>query len=243
MKRAIAPAGTSKEPRLRGSIVVVPEDAVAAVAEIERCAVNRDFIQIEMPCRTSEPMGYRRYWPIFEAACRHDLPLGVHVNTVGGGHTSSGGGWPSFYFQEHQSLAQTMKALAISLIFEGVFEAFPELKVVMTEGGVSWAAPLAWRMDRVWQRSRDEVPRVKRPPSEYLRRNIWFTTQPVEEPENPDAFSETMEWIGWDRILFSSDYPHWDCDDPTYAFPPSLSPAHRRMILHENAAAVYRIDR
>jgi predicted TIM-barrel fold metal-dependent hydrolase len=50
-----------------------------------------------------------------------------------------------------------------------------------------------------------------------------------------------MEWIGWDRILFSSDYPHWDFDDPFRAFPLGLAADRRRQILTANAKAVYRL--
>ncbi len=51
-------------------------------------------------------------------------------------------------------------------------------------------------------------------PSEYLKRNVWVSTQPMEEPEVPRHLIDTLEWIGWDRIMFASDYPHWDFDDP-----------------------------
>ena len=39
--------------------------------------------------------------------------------------------------------------------------------------------------------------------------------------ENPDHLMEVMNWIGMDRIMFSSDYPHWDFDDPFVSLPPS----------------------
>ena len=232
---------TSQDRRLRASIVVAPEDPTAAAAEIDKRASNADFVQVELPLRTFEPLGTRKYWPIFETAMRHGLPLGIHVNTVGGGYTSSGSGWPSYYFQEHQALAQSMKALVASFIFEGVFEIFAQLKIVLIEGGFAWVPALAWRMDRNWERMRDEVPHVRRPPSEYVRTNFWMTTQPMEEPEQSDMLLDTLRWIGADRLLFSSDYPHWDGDDPRYAMQ-GLKPEDRRKMLLENAAALYRLD-
>jgi predicted TIM-barrel fold metal-dependent hydrolase len=51
-----------------------------------------------------------------------------------------------------------------------------------------------------------------------------------------------MGWIGFDRILFASDYPHWDFDDPVMAIPPSLDDTQRRMVFAGNARAVYRLD-
>jgi uncharacterized protein len=47
------------------------------------------------------------------------------------------------------------------------------------------------------------------------------------------------EWIGWDRIVFATDYPHWDMDDPSHAFQARLSDQHRRMIFAENAKVAY----
>jgi predicted TIM-barrel fold metal-dependent hydrolase len=46
-----------------------------------------------------------------------------------------------------------------------------------------------------------------------LRQHFWVTTQPMEEPENPAHLLEIVEAIGFDHILLSSDYPHWDFDD------------------------------
>ena len=85
---------------------------------------------------------------------------------------------------------------------------------------------------------RDEVP-LKRLPSEYMRSNIWFATQPVEEPEYPEDLRQVFEWIGWDRIVYSSDYPHWDYDDPRQAWRIKLTPQEERAILRDNALQVY----
>ncbi len=135
--------------------------------------------------------------------------------------------------------AQASAAVVTSLVLEGVFERWPTLKVVMIEGGFAWAAALAWRLDRQWAKLRREVPQVKRPPSEYMREHVWFTTQPVEEPEPRQHLAEAIEWIGWDRILFATDYPHWDFDDPAHALPLRMTEAQRRQLFLENAKAVY----
>jgi predicted TIM-barrel fold metal-dependent hydrolase len=87
-----------------------------------------------------------------------------------------------------------------------------------------------------------EVPQVKRPPSEYFRRNLWFSTQPMEEPENPADLRKTLGWIGWDRIVYASDYPHWDFDDPRTAFRCELTEAERAMIFRGNALGLYKLD-
>src|SRR5690348_18318223 len=52
-------------------------------------------------------------------------------------------------------------------------------------------------MDRQFAKLRKEVPHVKRLPSEYMRTNVWFTTQPVEEPEPRQHLADVIEWLGW----------------------------------------------
>jgi predicted TIM-barrel fold metal-dependent hydrolase len=61
----------------------------------------------------------------------------------------------------------------------------------------------------------------------------------MEEPEDPRHLLDTLEWTGWDRILFASDYPHWDFDDPVTAIPSFLGAERRRMIYSDNARALY----
>ncbi|MFT8245096.1 amidohydrolase family protein [Roseomonas sp. BN140053] len=229
------------EPRLHASLCVPQEHPDAAVREIERRAADPAFVQVEMKPRTIEPVGRRRYWPIYEAAAAAGLPVGFH-SAAFGPHSNSGGGWLSFYIEEHYAFASSLQAVVVSLVMEGVFERFPTLKVVCVEGGFAWAPALAWRLDKHWERMRAEVPQVKRPPSEYIREHIWYTTQPVEEPEVPDHLRDTAEWIGWDRLMFSTDYPHWDFDDPRYAFKMPMSQGEKEKIFRGNARSLYRLD-
>ena len=227
------------EPRLRASVTVAHEDPDLAVEEIARRAGDARFVQILLPSKTNEPLGRKRYWPIFAAAQSAGLPIGVHVNSVGGGYASTGSGWPSYYLQDHHINVHSFQAQVASLALEGVFERFPRLRMVMIEGGFAWLPALCWRLDRHWARMRDEVPECKRPPSEYTREQLWFTTQPVEEPEQPEHLRDTLNWIGWDRLMFATDYPHWDYDDPAAAFKIAMTEQERAMIFRENACAVY----
>ena len=229
---------TAQEPRLKATIAIPGEDAAASVKEIERWAGQEDFVQVAMVTRALEPLGRQRYWPIYEAAEHYGLPLGLHSLGTSG-HSVTGGGWPSFYFEEHQAVGMSMAALCASFILEGVFERFPGLKVVIIEGGFGWVPALGWRMDGMWKSLKSEVPHLRRKPSEYLKSNIWFTTQPVEEPEKPEHLRKVIDWIGWDRLLFATDYPHWDSDDPRYAFKLQMSDPERRGIFAGNARAVY----
>jgi predicted TIM-barrel fold metal-dependent hydrolase len=118
-------------------------------------------------------------------------------------------------------------------------EHLPDLKIVVVEGGFAWVAPLGWRLDGLFDRFRTEVPHLRRKPSEYLRKSFWFTTQPMEEPESPEHLRAMINWMGFDRLLFASDYPHWDSDDPRHAFKVKLSELEKESIFAGNAKAVY----
>ena len=134
-------------------------------------------------------------------------------------------------------LVHSMQNQAASLILEGVFEAFPNLKICMIEGGFAWVPSLGWRLDAHWAKMRDEVPQVKRPPSDH-RTNLWYTTQPVEERENPDDLRQVFEWIGWDRMghvrLSALGF-----DDPHVAFRFQMTEQEKRMLFRDNALNVY----
>jgi len=166
------------------------------------------------------------------------LPVGVHV-FGSSGRPMSNTGWPSFYLEEITEHSASLQASVTSLIIEGVFERYPELKIVLIEAGFAWIPSLGWRLDRNWLRMKDEVPHLRRAPSEYLREHFWVSTQPMEEAEEADHVMDAMRWIGFDRILFASDYPHWDFDDPVLALPPSLTEEQRRMIYSGNAKKLY----
>jgi len=225
------------EPRLRGSIVLHPDELELAVAEIERCAGMRGFVQVSLPPRCQEPLGRRRFRPILAAAAANGLPVGLHVSGVSG-HASTAGGWPSYYMEEHHSLVEVMQAALDSLIVEGAFEELPNLRVVLIESGIAWVPSLRERLDRGWRRLRGEVPHLARPPSEYLRDHVWFTTQPIDEPERPSDLIDLIDQVGWDRLMLSTDYPHWDFDDPGQILT-HAAPGQRRAVFRDNAHALY----
>ena len=228
------------DPRLLGAICVAFEDSQSTVAEIERCAPDSRFMQILLPFRTMDPLGNDRYWAMFEAAEHFDLPISLHPAAQ---HGETGSGWQSFYFEHHAGLPSALYSQMASLIFEGVFDRFPRLQIVFQEGGWSWVAPFMRRLDRSWNQLHSEVPDLKHRPSDYVRRHFWFTTQPIEEPDRPDQFDQLHEQFvaaGLEnRLMFSSDYPHWDFDAPAFAIPHSLSADAREAIFSGNALGCY----
>jgi len=228
------------DPRLKSSVVVPYEDGVASAKEVRKRAGDKRFVQVFMLSRTGEAAGRKRYWPIYEAAVEAGLPVGIHAFGYSGWPMTSSG-YPSFYIEEMTEHATAAQVMVTSFIMEGVFERYPELKVVLIECGFGWLPALGWRLDKHWKRLKDEVPHLKKAPSEYIREHFWVTAQPMEETENPDHLIEVMNWIGMDRIMFSSDYPHWDFDDPFVSLPPSLTDTQRRMIYAANARGLHRL--
>ncbi len=71
--------------RFRYSLLVYPENPERAVAEIHRHGENPGVVQVLMPSATARPYGNRFYWPIYEAACVHDLTVAIHPSTEGVG--------------------------------------------------------------------------------------------------------------------------------------------------------------
>jgi uncharacterized protein len=230
------------EPRLRSSLLVPFEDAPLAADEIRRRAGDRRFVQVLIPSRTSEPLGQRKYWPLYAAAVEHGLPIGIHFGGWSGGHPISGAGWPATYIEYHTGMSQTFQAQLISLVCEGVCEEFPGLQFVFIEAGLGWIPPILWRLDRAWRLLHAENPRLRRLPSEVFRSHFSLTTQPIEEPPDPEEFRRLLADLAMDgRLLFSTDYPHWDFDSPDHALPGFLPEELRTRIRRDNARALYRL--
>jgi predicted TIM-barrel fold metal-dependent hydrolase len=150
-------------------------------------------------------------------------------------------GYPSSYFEWHTGLVATYIGQVISLVTEGVFTKFPTLKFVLIEGGVAWLPPLLWRFDKNWKALRATTPWVDRLPSEIVTDHILFSTQPLEEPQEPKHFHATMSMFdAANMLMFSSDYPHWDGDTPDFAAR-TFAPELRKNVLSETARRFYKL--
>jgi predicted TIM-barrel fold metal-dependent hydrolase len=187
-------------------------------------------------------MGERHYYPIYEAAAELDLPITIHPNSGDGifrTAPSMAGAPPTYYVEWHTGLSQVFQANLISLLCHGVFERFPQLKVIVTEGGFAWLPDVLWRLDKNVKGLRDEVPWIKRLPSEYVFEHVRFTTQPFVEPRRREHLHAMCDIIRADKtLMFSSDYPHWDFDDPTRALT-WLPATIRKRVRVDNAVEVY----
>jgi predicted TIM-barrel fold metal-dependent hydrolase len=226
-----------RDPRLRASIIVSLENIEMAVAEIDRCAPDRRFVQILVLAGTARPLGRRQYWPIYEAAIRHDLALGIHAGQEFR-NAPTALGWPSYYLEDYAANAQAFQYQLTSLFCEGVFNKFPTLKVVMLESGWTWVPALLWRIAKYWGGLRMEVPWADRSPEEVVRDQLRFSLTPYDAPDT-DQLRRVIDHLGSDQlILFSTDYPHhqFDGDDP---FPAAFDPALRSIIAGVAPLATY----
>lgn len=227
-----------RDSRLRASIVVPVHSPELAAKEIEKRAADPRFVQVLLLAMAELPLGRRLNWPIYRAAEKHGLPIGIHA---GGGNRNppTSLGWPSYLLEDYVVQAQGFAAVLNSLITEGVFVEFPRLKVVLMESGISWLPAYLWRANKSWRAMRAEVPWQTRPPSDFVREHVRLTLQPFDEPPTARQLERIIEQIGSDEILlFSTDYPHWhfDCAD---ALPDGLPKDLVRKITLDNPLATY----
>ena len=181
----IAKEWLDRDPRLRASIVVPMQNVEYAVDEIERCAKDRRFVQVLVLAMQEVPLGRRHYWPIYAAAIRHGLPIGIHAGSAYRNPVTALG-WPTWYIEDYAAQSQGFQSQVASLITEGVFAKHPELKVVLIESGVTWLqrVPMAFRqvLARAAHRSS-----VGRPLAwEIVRDHFRLTIQPLDTPDEPD---------------------------------------------------------
>jgi predicted TIM-barrel fold metal-dependent hydrolase len=185
--------------------------------------------------------GNRFYHPIYAAAEEMGLPMAIHPGTEGSGtaYPATPSGHPTRYMEWHNILPINFMAHLNSIICEGVFEKFPKLKFVLIEGGIAWLPHLMWRMDKNFKALRATTPWLKKLPSEYIVEHCRLTTQPIEEPKNPQHIVQIFEMIEAHKtVMFSSDYPHWDTDSPKMSLPP-LGRELKARVLAGTAAELY----
>lgn len=133
---------------------------------------------------------------------------------------------------------EMMMAFA-SLLEGGVLERHPNLRVGFLEAGCGWVPYWLWRLDERWENVAHEVAdTVTMPPSEYFRRQCWVALE-ADEP----YLGELIDFVGADRLVFASDYPHPDhtpdLTDTLVALEDRLSAPTLARILDDNARALY----
>jgi predicted TIM-barrel fold metal-dependent hydrolase len=228
-----------KDPRLVGSLVLPARDPAAMIAEINRVGDHPGFVQAMFPVRNDRLWGQRIWHPVYEALVEKDLVMGLHF----GGTTEdapSPTGFASWYVEEYAAEWQSFAAQVTSLIAEGVFQAFTQMRVAVLEGGFTWLPIWGWRMNKEWKALRREVPWVDRPPLDILRDHMRFSIAPIDAGP-PEQMAKVVDWLGSEDILmFATDYPHMH-DDDIGEFLSILPDSTRPKVMSETARAWYRL--
>jgi predicted TIM-barrel fold metal-dependent hydrolase len=231
--------------RWRGSISVSAQAPREAASEIRRWAGHPYYAQVLMTPQTRGiPFGSPHFDPIYEAASQNGLPVATHLM----GQTPFElipiypVGNPAHWHDFFASWPLLYVSHLMSLVFDGAFDRHPDLRIVFVEGGFTWAMPVMWRMDRIWEARKADLPHVRRRPSDYVREHVRFTTQPIEEVD-AGTLREYIEMMNLgDNLMFSTDYPHWSYDSPSWAikrFPKD----QRDRIMWGNATDLYGLPR
>jgi predicted TIM-barrel fold metal-dependent hydrolase len=234
----IAREWLDREPRLRASIVVTGQSPDLAAEEIEHRAGDRRFVQVLLLASSELLLGRRYHWPIYRAAERFGLPIGIHAGSMYR-YPTTPNGWPTHYIQDCAANSNLFASQLHSLISEGTFGKFPGLRVVLMESGVTWLPGFMWRADKTWRGVRGEVPWLTRPPSALVREHVRLTAQPIDAPGDPAELERVIDQLGSDdMLLFATDYPHWNFDGDQ-ALPAGLPARLRPRVLRDNALATY----
>jgi uncharacterized protein len=185
------------------------------------------------------PVWHEDYVPLYDAIQETGKPLGFHAafNWIGDRSMESLNRFLSVHaigFPFHNMIHLT------NWIVNGMPERFPRLKVLWIESGLAWLPFLMQRLDHEYVMRPSEAPLLTRKPSEYIR-DMHFTTQPLEVYDDLDVLEMTVKMIdGENRLLYASDYPHWDFDVPARIYDlPFLSEQAKRNILGANAARLF----
>ncbi len=227
--------------RWRGSISVSIEEPEDGAREIELWAGHPYLSQILIKAEPRPSWGDPRYDPIWEAATRHDIPVSCHLGRgLYDNLPIPPVGLPSYNHDFMVTYSLLAANQVMSLIFDGVFDRFPTLRIVLVEHAFTWILPLMWRMDAI-QAARGSESGLRRKPSDYVKDHIRFTTQPLDYPEDRTELTRAIEWMAGGKILlFSSDYPHWTFDDPRWLVK-HLPESARENIMFKNGIETYHL--
>jgi predicted TIM-barrel fold metal-dependent hydrolase len=202
-----------RDERLFGSIVVSNQHPVLAAQEIRRMAVNPKMKQVLIADNgLGKPFGHPLFDPIHEAASSSGLPIAIHAPSSGGVTPAAAAQGSINYFLDFYTLIpETFMSHLTSFITHGVFERYPQLRLVFLESGATWIAPFLWRLDANYKGLRREIPWTQRLPSDYVRPHIRVSVGPLETSAYTDYWLGLLESLGGAEVLvFGSGYPQWD---------------------------------
>jgi predicted TIM-barrel fold metal-dependent hydrolase len=239
--------------RLIGVGLVPLQDPALAVKEMERCVNELGFKAVMIrpaPYIGNHKLNEVIYDPFWDAAAQLGCPIGVHPFSFADmpwnvvtrlGLQDDAYGHPDKGLALRQGLGNALDVMVAMgwFVAGGICERFPRLTVVFLEGSGGWCAPMLERFDHHvevfgsrYQQSR---------PSEVFKRQCYISFDPDEEAL---AYTANSKYVGADRIVWASDYPHPDAKIPGVVreleeATEGLSDDQRRLIFGENAARLY----
>jgi predicted TIM-barrel fold metal-dependent hydrolase len=197
-------------PRLKAVALLPVQDPEAAAVELRRAVKELGLTGAMLAADGSHLLGDPRFLPIYEEAERLGVMLGIHAS---GSHLGGAGVdlFPRFIQAHTCSHAFGQMRQLTSVIFEGIPERFPALRLAFLEAGCGWAPYWAERMDDEFaKRGKIEAPALKKKPSDYIRSGTIYFSCEADEWLLPQA----LKLIGENQIVYASDFPHWDNSYP-----------------------------
>jgi uncharacterized protein len=232
--------------RLHGAAMVPFQDPVAAVAELRRARDELGFVAAFVrpnPClgRTLVDPANEPFW---EAAEDLGVAVAVHEGLQMAVPPLGSDRHPTNVLVLH-AISHTLEQMlaCAQLIGLGVLERHPGLRVVFLEAGGGWAPYWLGRLDHQVPTNHRYAPRLSLLPSEYIARHCWVSFE-IDEATLPAL----VPFLGDDRVVWGSDYPHADSTFPgaVKELRDTIAPlpeATRQRILGDNAAALYGLSR
>jgi uncharacterized protein len=225
--------------RLKGVALVALQDVNAAIAEARRAVEQLGFIGVMMPTNVlDQDIGHKQFWPFYEEVERLGVGLGFH----GGIRASQRmhGRFGSFIAVHTLAFPLECMVALTGMIYAGVPELFPKLRVAALEASCGWVPFLMDRMDEEFEkRGSREAPLLKAKPSEYMTNGQFYYAFELEESTLPYV----AERVGSDKLLYSSDYPHWDTSWPntvrTVRERQDITEAQKKQFLSDNVQRFY----
>ncbi len=242
----------ASDPRLLGMALLPLQDVAAAIEELGRAVTDLGAIGAVLPATgLRENLAAKEYWPVYEEASRLGCAVAVH----GGLHAHLGLDKLDTFAPIH-ALGHPfglMRALG-GLVFNGVFDRYPNLRMGFLEGGVAWLLVCLERFDRSYATHRYLNPRGEfleldgdRTISDYLIGLIDAGRLFVGCEGSEPGIADAVRAVGDGAFLFSTDFPHevnaemCRREINEIAEHPHLSPGARSAILARNAERFYRL--
>ncbi len=192
-----------------------------------------------------------RAWdPFWEVCSELELPVHFHIGASVTGMTFYGKyPWESHPDNTKLAIGGTLlfignARVVTNLILSGMFDRYPDLKMVSVESGVGWIPFILEALDyEMSENAPQELSQMGKLPSEYFKSNLYAT---FWFENNRNKLPDLVEAVGEDSILFETDFPHPTCLYPSpletvEAKMQTLAPEARRKIFGENARQLYRL--